>query len=85
MVNREQVINALSTVMDPELNRSLVELDMVRDLELQANGTVKFTLALTIPGCSLKDRMARDARTALLALEGVKQVDITFGAMTKEE
>jgi Mrp family chromosome partitioning ATPase len=85
MVNREQVINALSTVMDPELNRSLVELDMVRDLELQANGTVKFTLALTIPGCPLKDRMARDARTALLALEGVKQVDITFGAMTEEE
>lgn len=85
MVNREQVINTLSTVMDPELNRSLVELNMVRDLELQANGTVKFTLALTIPGCPLKDRMARDARTALLALEGVKQVDITFGAMTEEE
>ena len=85
MVNREQVINTLSTVMDPELNRSLVELNMVRDLELQANGTVKFTLALTIPGCPLKDRMARDARTALLALEGVKQVDVTFGTMTEEE
>ena len=85
MVNREQVINALSTVMDPELNRSLVELNMVRDLELQSNGTVKFTLALTIPGCPLKDRMSRDARAALLAIDGIKQVDITFGAMTDEE
>ena len=85
MVNREQVINTLSTVMDPELNRSLVELDMVRGLEIAENGTISFTLALTIPGCPLKDRMARDARTALLALEGVKQVDITFGAMTEEE
>ncbi len=85
MVNREQVINTLSTVMDPELNRSLVELDMVRGLEIAENGTISFTLALTIPGCPLKDRMARDARTALQALEGVKQVDITFGAMTEEE
>jgi Mrp family chromosome partitioning ATPase len=85
MVNREQVINALSKVMDPELNRSLVELNMVRDLVLHDDGTVKFTLALTIPGCPLKDRMTRDARAALLKLEGVKQVDITFGTMTDEE
>ncbi len=85
MINREQAIEALSKVMDPELNRSLVELNMVRDLEIKENGTVSFTLALTIAGCPLKDRMEEDAREALLALDGVKQVDITFGTMTDEE
>ncbi len=85
MINREQAIEALSRVMDPELNRSLVELDMVRNLQINENGTISFTLALTIPGCPLKETMASDARQALMALEGVRQVDVTFGTMTDEE
>jgi Mrp family chromosome partitioning ATPase len=70
--------------MDPELGRNIVELTMVRDLKWQ-DGLVSFTLALTVPTCPLRERIASDARTALTALPEVKDVKITFGAMTDEE
>jgi Mrp family chromosome partitioning ATPase len=85
MVTENEVMNALSQVMDPEIGRSLVELKMIHDLKIAKGGKVSFTLALTVPGCPLRDQMAEDARRALMALPGVKQVDIAFRAMSEEE
>jgi Mrp family chromosome partitioning ATPase len=70
--------------MDPELHRSVVDLNMIRDLSL-SDGTVAFTLALTIPECPLRDKLAEDARTAVQAVPGVQEVHVTLGAMTEEE
>ena len=58
---------------------------MVKDLQIGASGLVTFTMALTIPGCPMKNQMERDARMALLAVRGVKDVKITFGAMSEEQ
>jgi len=85
MVDHQQLLDALSKVNDPELNRNIVELGMVRDLAITPSGNVSFTMALTIPGCPMKTQMERDAKAALTALHGVKSVTITFGAMTDEE
>ena len=85
MPTNEQLIEELKKVSDPELGRNIVELGMVKDLHISADGLVSFTLALTIPGCPMKNQMERDARMALLALPGVKDVKITFGAMSEEE
>ena len=84
MVDREQILNALRTVNDPELGKSLIELDMVHDLVIE-DGRVRFTLALTTMACPLKDRMMNDARQALLALDGVNQVEIDLREMTEQE
>ena len=85
MIDHQQLLDALSKVNDPELNRNIVELGMVRDLVISPAGDVSFTMALTIPGCPMKNQMERDAKAALTALHGVKSVTITFGAMTDEE
>ncbi len=61
MLTTEQVMQALSTVKDPELGRDLVSLNMIRDLVIN-DGAISFTLQLTIPGCPLKDHMAKDAQ-----------------------
>jgi len=78
------IMNALRRVMDPELHRSVVDLNMVRDLSL-SDGTVAFTLVLTIPECPQRDQLAQDARAAVKALPGVQEVHVTLGAMTEEE
>jgi len=70
--------------MDPELGRSLVELNMVRDLAVN-DGAVTFTLALTVPECPLRDQLVEDARRAIEALPGVKNVAVTLGAMSEDE
>jgi Mrp family chromosome partitioning ATPase len=84
MPTEKQVMDALSGVMDPELHRSLVELNMVRDVSI-TDGTVQFTLALTVPTCPMRNQMANNARSALLALPDVRDVNINFAAMTEEE
>lgn len=81
----KDILDALRRVMDPELNRSLVDLNMVREVKIDSNGAVRFTLALTIPSCPMRNTMAEEARQVLLALPGVTSVEIAFGAMTPEE
>ena len=85
MLTQPDLMTALSTVIDPELGKNIVELGMVRDLTFTPQGEVAFTLSLTIPGCPLKNRMKQDAEQALLAVPGVKKVEITFGTMSPEE
>ncbi len=85
MTTKLDVMNALKKVVDPEIRRNVVELNMVRDLIVGANGEVSFTLALTIPACPLRDQIAEDARRAVGALPDVSDVQVTLGAMTDEE
>jgi ATP-binding protein involved in chromosome partitioning len=84
MITVEQVYQALQGVMDPELQRNLVELGMVRAVAVD-DGRVSITLALTTLACPLKDQIAADARQAVLALDGVGQVDVTLAEMSAEE
>jgi ATP-binding protein involved in chromosome partitioning len=84
MITVEQVYQALQGVMDPELQRNLVELGMVRDVAVD-DGRVSVTLALTTLACPLKDQIAADARQAVMALEGVGQVDVRLAEMSAEE
>jgi Mrp family chromosome partitioning ATPase len=84
MIEEKQVLQALSGVLDPELGKSLVELGMVHAVKVEG-GIVRFTLALTTLACPLKDRILRDARQAVLALDGAKEVEISLREMTLEE
>jgi ATP-binding protein involved in chromosome partitioning len=83
MITREQVLDALKEVKDPEINRSLVELNMVRNIEIKGT-RVALDLILTIQGCPLKFKIQEDVETALKAL-GATEVDVRIGAMTDEE
>src|SRR5207247_10132293 len=54
MIGKDQIRAALEAVIDPELHRSIVELDMVRSIETSANGVVDVTVSLTTPGWPVK-------------------------------
>ena len=72
-----QVIEALSHVVEPELHKDLVTLKMVRDVRID-DGVVKFTIVLTTPACPMKAEIESTARAAVMALPGVKDVEVTF-------
>lgn len=76
---REAVMKALGTVMEPELHRDLVTLNMVRDLEI-SNGMVNFTIMLTTPACPLKDVIYQSAETAVMQVPGVRGMSIKWDA-----
>ncbi|MGC9467270.1 MAG: Mrp/NBP35 family ATP-binding protein [Anaerolineae bacterium] len=84
MITKEQVREALQDVMDPELRRSIVELGMVREIEIEGND-VTVTIALTVPNCPLRDQIAADAGQAVDSLSDNLSVDIVLTSMTEEE
>ncbi len=83
-VTEAQVLDALRPVQDPELHRSIVDLDMVRGIEI-AGPRVGVTVALTVAGCPLRNEIQSRVDGALLALDGVDAVDLEFGVMTDDE
>jgi ATP-binding protein involved in chromosome partitioning len=82
--SREDVLRALARVIDPELRRSVVELDMVRGLTVE-DGAVALTIALTVPGCPLRHDFQEQVDRELASLPGVERVELSFTVMTPEE
>jgi len=76
-ITKESILNALSKVQEPELHQDLVTLNMIRELEIQGDN-VSFTIMLTTPACPLKVQIEREARQAVLTVEGVKSANIKF-------
>jgi ATP-binding protein involved in chromosome partitioning len=83
MLTTEKVLEALRDVKDPEINRSLVELNMIRNIQIEGT-TVSLDVILTIQGCPLKVKIGEDVENAIQAL-GAEKVYVTFGSMTDEE
>ena len=54
MPTREQITEALKSVIDPELRKDIVELEMVRAIDIKDGGVVDVTVSLTTPGCPIK-------------------------------
>jgi ATP-binding protein involved in chromosome partitioning len=83
-ISRDAVLSALEGVIDPELKRSVVELDMVRDIRVDG-GDVSVTIALTVPGCPLRASFEEQVEEALRPVEGIRSVALDFDVLTPEE
>ena len=79
---REQIVEALRPVQDPELHRSIVDLGMVREVVPAADGSVSILVALTVPGCPLKNEIRSRVDTAVAALDGVTGMAVDFTVMS---
>ncbi|MDP1794142.1 MAG: Mrp/NBP35 family ATP-binding protein [Acidimicrobiales bacterium] len=82
-INAEQVTEALRPVQDPELRRSIVDLGMVKNIAIDGNA-VTVVVALTVPGCPLKNEITTRVTDAVTAL-GASPVTVDFTVMTDEE
>ncbi len=74
-ITKEAILAALSKVQEPELHKDLVTLNMVRELEINGD-QVFFTVMLTTPACPLRSQIEREAKQAVMTIEGVKSVSI---------
>jgi len=84
-VTEDQVVEALRPVEDPELHRSIVDLGMLKAVQVGSDGTVGVLVALTVPGCPLKGEITRRVDEAVTALDGAERVDLEFTVMTDDE
>src|SRR6202161_3537743 len=84
-MNREEILKALEAVIDPELRRSIVELEMVRSIDISPNWVVDVTVSLTTPGCPIKGHFQSGVADAVSALEGVRHVNVYFDVLSDSE
>ncbi len=84
MIDEAAVRMAIGQVEDPEIHKSLDELNMIRELEIDG-GSVRTLIALTIPGCPLKDKLDADITAAAMSIEGVSSVSVEFTHMSDAE
>src|SRR5207247_10345461 len=84
VVTREQVLEALRSVEDPELHKSIVDLEMVRDIQV-SDGRVSVNALLTISACPLRETIVNSIRERVRTIPGVREVDVTLGEMAPNE
>jgi len=86
MPSREQVVEALKVVIDPELRRSIVELDMVRSVEVHdSTGVVDVTVSLTTAGCPIRNHFEQGVADAVRGLDGVQGVNVSFDVLSDQQ
>lgn len=78
MIKEEEVLKALSNVMDPDLGKDLVTLGMIQDIVISEK-KIAFSVVLTTPACPLKEMLKNNCKSEIdsLGLEGV-EIDINM-------
>src|SRR5919106_1166173 len=82
---KEQITEKLTHVIDPELRRSIVELGMVRSIEIRDDGRVEVVVSLTTPGCPIRSHFQQAVAKNVAELEGVNSVDVGFDVLSDGE
>src|SRR4051794_36744301 len=85
MPTKDQITEKLTQVIDPELRRSIVELGMVRSIEIREDGRVEVVVSLTTPGCPIRSHFQQAVAKNVSELEGVNSVDVGFDVLSDGE
>jgi ATP-binding protein involved in chromosome partitioning len=85
MPTAEQIQDALSRVIDPELRKDIVSLGMVRSVDQPEPGRVDVVVSLTTPGCPIRNHFQQAVAQNVSALEGVTEVNVGFDVLSDQE
>lgn len=85
MPTAEQITERLREVIDPELRRSIVDLGMVRSIDIKDDGRVEVVVSLTTPGCPIRNHFQQAVAQRVSELDGVSSVGVGFDVLSDEE
>jgi len=81
----EQIRDKLTAVIDPELRRNIVELGMVRSIEIRDDGRVEVVVSLTTAGCPIRNHFQQAVVQNVAELDGVTAVEVGFDVLSDSE
>ncbi len=85
MPTKDEITEALRPVIDPELRQSIVDLGMVRSIDILDGGRVDVVVSLTTPGCPIRSHFQTAVIEKVSALEGVTHVQVGFDVLSQQE
>lgn len=77
MLTQQTIMDALRPMIDPEIGMSVVDLGMIREIEIEGDA-VEIKMVLTAPFCPLADMLTSQVRQAAAAVPGVKEAKVTL-------
>ena len=81
----DQITESLRAVIDPELRQSIVDLGMVRSIDVADSGRVEVVVSLTTPGCPIRSHFQQSVAQQVSSLEGVSEVAVGFDVLSDDE
>ncbi|MDX6683113.1 MAG: ATP-binding protein involved in chromosome partitioning [Solirubrobacteraceae bacterium] len=85
MATRDEILTALQRVIDPELGKSIVELGMVRSIEISEAGVVDVVVSLTTAGCPIRNHFVEAVSREAGGVAGVTKVNVAFDVLSDAE
>src|SRR3954454_24621826 len=83
--SKDQITEQLRAVIDPELRKNIVELGMVRSIDVQESGRVEDVVSLTTAGCPIRSHFEQAVAQQIAELDGVTEVAVGFDVLSDEE
>ena len=81
-LTKEKILESMKSVKDPDLQRDIVSLGMVKEVGIEG-GKVSIHVELTTPACPLKEQIKQDVQKAVAAVEGVKEVSVQMSSQVR--
>ena len=78
MDKKDDVLQQLQTIIDPDLGKDIISLGFIKDLKISDNNEVSFILELTTPACPVKEKFREDCTKVVKQLSWVKNVSLTL-------
>lgn len=75
---KDQVIEKLSTVYDPEIPVNIWELGLVYDIEFPRPAETVIHMTLTAPGCPIADEIVQQVHDTVMEIEGIESVTVNL-------
>src|SRR3954453_1427554 len=83
-MTKDAILKALEAVIDPELHRNIVELDMGRSIEIREGGVVDVMVSLTTPGCPIRSHFQTGVAKAVREA-GATHVNVSFDVLDDQQ
>jgi ATP-binding protein involved in chromosome partitioning len=84
-ISKQQITEKLRAVIDPELRRSIVDLGMVRSIDVRDGGRVDVVVSLTTPGCPIRSHFQQAVVQQVGSIPGVTAVEVGFDVLSDDE
>jgi len=84
MINKQDILNALSGIIDPDFNKDIVSLGFVKNIKIDGDSAA-FDIELTTPACPIKAEFQRQAEAAVGAIDGVNHVNVQMTSQKRPQ
>ena len=76
MTLKEEIIEEIRKIYDPELPVNIYELGLIYDIKIENNNVAKVIMTLTTPNCPVAESLPKEVKDSIMQVEGIKKVDL---------